>query len=226
MQTLCPSIRWNHISLAGFLERRNNIFLCCGIALVVYSGLGIYSSGRGSVQGDTCGRHAGCAGVEVECEGCCQALLYAGPQCGVMRDWLHYSLWGSHSQQHLLWPYQHPLTPVWQFHSCDVTLGADGFVSASTLLPTVSEIFSLTSTLHFIFTSTLTSILSSAEVLNRSLANPFLHVYTHSVGKRDVKKISNTIRIHLQEAQGTGYPEDPWNVEHFTLWTRRGIPLS
>lgn len=70
MQTLCPSIRWNHISLAGFLERRNNIFLCCGIALVVYSGLGIYSSGRGNVQGDTCGRHAGCAGVEVECEGC------------------------------------------------------------------------------------------------------------------------------------------------------------
>lgn len=37
MQTLCRSIRWDHISLAGFLERGNNIFLCRGIALAVHS---------------------------------------------------------------------------------------------------------------------------------------------------------------------------------------------
>lgn len=50
----------------------------------------------------------------------------------VTRDCLHFSLLGSHSQQHLLCPHQHPLTPGWQFHSCGVTIGADGFVSAST----------------------------------------------------------------------------------------------
>lgn len=41
-------------------------------------------------------------------------------------------LLGSHSQQHLLCPHQHLLTPAWRFHSCGVTIGADGFVSAST----------------------------------------------------------------------------------------------
>lgn len=136
MQTLCHSVIWDHISLAGFLERGNNIFLCWGIALAVYSGLGSWSwrrrRRRGSDRGDTCGRHAGSAGVGVGWIGCCLALLYVRPQRGVMRDWLHHSLWGSHSQQHLLWPHQHPLTLVWQFHSCGVTIGADGFVSAST----------------------------------------------------------------------------------------------
>lgn len=136
MQTLCRSVIWDHISFAGFLERGNNIFLCWGTALAVYSGLGSYSRRRtwrwrrGGVRGDTCGRHVGSAGVGWE--GCCPALLHVGLQRGVMRDWLHRSLWGSHSQQHLLWPHQHPLTPFWQFHSCGVTIGADGFVSAST----------------------------------------------------------------------------------------------
>lgn len=60
-----------------------------------------------------------------------------GAACGiakgrVMRDCLHFSLLGSHSQQHLLCPHQHSLTLGWQFHSCGITIGADGFVSAST----------------------------------------------------------------------------------------------
>lgn len=50
----------------------------------------------------------------------------------VTRDCLRFSLLGSHSQQHLLCPHQHLLTLGWQFHSCGVTIGADGFVSAST----------------------------------------------------------------------------------------------
>lgn len=50
----------------------------------------------------------------------------------VTRDCLHFSLLGSHSQQHLLRPHQRSPTLAWQFHSCGVTIGADGFVSAST----------------------------------------------------------------------------------------------
>lgn len=51
----------------------------------------------------------------------------------VTRERLGFSSLGSHSQQHLLCPHQHFLTLGWQLHSCGVTIGADGFVSASTL---------------------------------------------------------------------------------------------
>lgn len=81
MQTLCHSVIRDHISLAGFSERGNNIFLCRGKALAVYSGFGSKRR-RSSVRGDTCGRHAGSTGVRVGWEGCCLALLYVGPQRG------------------------------------------------------------------------------------------------------------------------------------------------
>lgn len=87
---------------------------------------GLFGIGEAASKGDTCGRHAGSAGVGVGREG----LLLAA--AGVTGDWLRCSLWGSHSQQHLLGPHQHPLTPVWQFHSCGGTAAADGFVPAST----------------------------------------------------------------------------------------------
>lgn len=94
-------------------------------AWVVYSRFGGRRKEAAS-KGDTCGRHAGSAGVGVGREG----LLLAA--AGVTGDWLRCSLWGSHSRQHLLGPHQHPLTPVWQFHSCGGTAAADGFVPAST----------------------------------------------------------------------------------------------
>lgn len=94
-----------------------------------YSGFGSRGGAGGAGGGvekvDTCGRHAGSAGVGVGREGW---LLAAA---GVTGDWLRCSLWGSHSQQHLLGPHQHPLTPVWQLHSCGGTAAADGFVPAS-----------------------------------------------------------------------------------------------
>lgn len=89
----------------------------------------------GGVWSNTCGKHAGSAGVGVEQEGCCSSLLYAGPAVwgsgGTGSTFLYE---GFQSRQHLLRPHQHPLTPVWHFHSCGVTTGSDGLGSVSTYI--------------------------------------------------------------------------------------------
>lgn len=134
LQTLCRSIRWDHISLAGFLERGNNIFLCRGIALAVHSRSGSKMRRRRGVGAwrsrwhmwKACRLHRGRSRWVLP-----GSLLRV--VCGG-REGLAPPLFmgASRVKQHLLWQHQHPLTPVWQFHSCGVTIGADGFVSAST----------------------------------------------------------------------------------------------
>lgn len=47
--------------------------------------------------------------------------------------------------------------------------------------------------------------------------NSFVTFLLFYMQRKKKNKITNTIRIHLQEPQGAGYLEDPWNVEHFTL---------
>lgn len=96
-----------HLARWGFFWRGVIIFSFTeGKSMEVYSGLGSWRK-RSGVGGDTCVRHAGSAEVRVRREGCCCLL-----DCSVVviRDWLHYSLLGSQSQQHLLWSHQHPLT--------------------------------------------------------------------------------------------------------------------
>lgn len=129
VQTLCHSVIRDHISLAGFFFRGVIIFSYAeGKPLQFIQDLGSW--------------RRRCGGWRWHMRKACCLCGGSGPggkgaACGVAkvrvtRDCLHFSLLGSHSQQHLLCPHQHSLTLGWQFHSCGIAIGADGFVSAST----------------------------------------------------------------------------------------------
>lgn len=131
-----------HFSLPGLWRGGNNIFLCRGIALAVYTGLGKLGARRGGGGGGRVASEvthvegmpaplgsAGAGGRErgPRPPGAAACWTAARGQRGLAPA----LFMGSHSRQHLLRPHQHPLTPVWQLHSCGVAIGADGSVSAS-----------------------------------------------------------------------------------------------